>query len=299
MHMNRMAALSAAIVLVACGGGGSEPAKAAAAPAPAGPHATAFTRHFSVSMNKLEVDEHKYVDGVAVRVPGGGAALLSSVPLDACTKLAVIARPEADYAALASEGKPSLAVVKDEEHPNGAVLQTEPYMTQTLEESVPGLVTDGAKFVAKGDIGDAGWGQIDATKYGGTNSAHASLDIDLPYATMPASDPAADASDEGKWLRDLREQAGKSSSTDISVTQATVEASAAIPEGDYRSGGEWFDVVVNWNDPKVTAVVRDKDCATLVIGAMSFSDKPVQAVVHTRMVDGQRKAISVVTTGDD
>lgn len=292
------AALSAAIALAACGGGSDE-AKAAPAAAPSGPHATALTRKFSVMMDKLEVDEHRYVDGIAIKVPGGAAALLSATPLDACTKLAVGARAEPDYAALGADGKPSLVIVKDEEHPNGAALATQPYMTETLEEELPGLAVDGARFVFKADVGDAGWGQIDATKYGAKNSAHVSVDIDLPYATMPAADPAADAGEEGKWVRDLIAAAAKSSQSDIEETQRVVDASLAVPEGDFSSAREWFDVVVNWKEPKVAAIARDTDCATLVIGAVSFTDKPVQAIVHTRTVDGQRKAVSVVTMGDD
>lgn len=295
MRTIKFASLSAAIALASCGGGVSEEAKAAAAPA--GPHATAVTRKFSVMMDKLEVDEHKYVDGIAIKVPGGAAALLSVTPLDACMKLAVGARAEPSYSVLGSDGKPSLVIVKDEEHPKGAALATQPYMTETLEEELPGLAVDGAKFVFKADVGDAGWGQIDATKYGGTNSAHVSVDIDLPYATVPPVDPAADTGEEGKWLRDLREQADKS--TDPNDTQALVVGSTAIPEGDYTSERDWFDVLSNWKRTKVVAVARDKDCATLVVGAQSFTDKPVQAIVHTRMVDGQRKAVGVVTIGDD
>ena len=62
-------------------------------------------------------------------------------------------------------------------YPQGAALVVEAYSTTTLEGTLPGLDTKGKEFVASGDVGDAGWGSIDPTKYGAEKSPHVRMDV--------------------------------------------------------------------------------------------------------------------------
>ncbi|MEO7936323.1 MAG: hypothetical protein ABIR27_08690 [Dokdonella sp.] len=285
------------VALVACGGTqpGSD-AAAASTPAKQGPHAHAVTKQFSIEGNKLVVAETTYVDGMAMRFKDGATVALTEAPISACAKLAVMANSRSEFETAALGAKPVLMLVRNEEYPQGAILLVEPGSTTTLEATFPALVTKGDALIASGDIGDAGWGSIDATKYGGEKSPHVRLDVNLPYsARSDAGAVAADASAEAKWLRELQAKAGND-------TQAVVDASFLIDPEDYRSGmssSRWFDVLANWSDFSVVSLATDKGCATMVLRAPGFSGGYREAVIQTQLIGDVRKVISAQTEDFD
>lgn len=285
------------VVLGACGGTGSAGESAAAAPpAKQGPHAMAVTKHFSVEMDKLIVEEKSYVDGVAMRFKDAAAVALTEAPISACAKLAVVANSRTELQTTALGDKPVLMLVRNEEHPQGAILLVEPFSTTTLEDAFPALVTAGDALIAKADVGDAGWGSIDATKYGGAKAPHVRLDVNLPYSVRSDADAvAADASAEAKWLRELQAKAAND-------TQAVVDASIQVDAEDYRSsmsGSRWFDVLANWSDFSVISLATDKGCATMVLRAPGFAGGYREAIIQTQMVGQERKVISAQTEDMD
>ena len=284
-------------LLGACGGTGTGTESASAvAPAIQGPHAKAVTRQFSVEMDKLVVAEKIYVDGVAMKFKDGAAAALTETPISACAKLSVVVNSRSELQTAALGDKPVLMLVRNEEHPQGAILLVEPYSTTTLEDAFPALVTNGDALTASGDVGDAGWGSIDATKYGGEKSPHVRLDLNLPFATRNDSDAvAADASPEAKWLRDLKAKAG-------SDTQAAVDVSLQVDAEDYRSSmtsSRWFDVLGNWSDFSVVALATDKGCATMVLREPGFAGGYSEAIIETQIVGDVRKVTSAQTESMD
>ena len=289
MKCNRVMATSVLVMLCACGEQGiGKEASADAASARKGPHAQAVTRQFSIEMDKLIVAESTYVDGVAMRLKDGGAGvMLTEAPLSACARFSAGMRGDLDFDAATYGDKPVLLAVRNDEHPEGAILLLEPYSTTTLEDKVPVLVTEGDRLVAKGDVGDAGWGSIDATRYGAKNAAHVSLDVDLPYLAVADADPvAADASAEAAWLRELRGKA-------VDDPQAVVDDTLMVGESDYSASTGWFDILANWKALSVVALATDTDCATLVMRSPGFAGGYSEAVVMTRIVDGKRKVTGV------
>jgi len=282
MKCNRVMATSVLVMLCACGEQGiGKEASADAASARKGPHAQAVTRQFSIEMDKLIVAESTYVDGVAMRLKDGGAGvMLTEAPLSACARFSAGMRGDLDFDAATYGDKPVLLAVRNDEHPEGAILLLEPYSTTTLEDKVPVLVTEGDRLVAKGDVGDAGWGSIDATRYGAKNAAHVSLDVDLPYLAVADADPvAADARAEAAWLRELRGKA-------VDDPQAVVDDTLMVGESDYSASTGWFDILANWKALSVVALATDTDCATLVMRSPGFAGGYSEAVVMTRIVDG-------------
>lgn len=294
MKIVRIVLVGTIVVLGACGGTGSAgESKAAVTPAAKqGPHAKAVTKRFSVDMDKLVVEEKTYVDGVAMRFKDSAAVALTEAPISACAKLAVIAESREELQTAALGDKPVLMLVRNEEHPQGAILLVEPYSTTTLEDAYPALVTTGDAVVASGDVGDAGWGSIDATKYGGAKAPHVRLDVNLPYsARNDAGAVAADASVEAKWLRELQAKTGND-------PQAVVDATTHIDTEDSRSSmtsSRWFDVLGNWSDVSVVALATDKGCATMVLRAPGFAGGYREAIIQTQMVGDARKVISAQT----
>lgn len=283
--------------LGACSGAGSGgETSAASAPVNQGPHAHAVTRQFSIDMGKLQTEEKTYVDGVAMRLEDGAGAILTEAPLSACAKMAVVARGNLDFDAATLGEKPALMLVRNEEHPQGAILLIEPYSTSTLEDALPALVTDSEVLAASGDVGDAGWGSIDPTKYGGEKAPHVRLDVKLPFASIDSADPiAADASAEAKWLRDMRAKAA-------SDTQALVDASLQVNMEDYsgsQARSAWFDVLSNWANLSVVALATDKDCATMVVREPGFIGGYREATIQTRMVGDVRKVTAAQTRSMD
>lgn len=252
-----------------------------------GDHANAVTKHFSIEMGKLIVEEDTFVDGVALRLADGSVgAILTQAPLDACRKLAIALRGDFEVAPASHGDKPVLQVVRDSEHPEGAILLKEPYMTTTLEDKVAALMAGPDRFVVKADVGDAGWGSIDATKYGGKNAPRAHLDIDLPYLGAGSGDPvAADASAEATWLRDLQMKAEAGSS-------AAASDSLQVGENDYFTESTWNNVLNNWEGLSVIALATDKDCATLLVRAPGFAGGYSDATIQTRTINGTRKVVS-------
>ena len=297
MKIVRVVVAGVIVALGACGGtqpGGD--AAAASAPAKQGPHAHAVTRQFSIEGSKLVVAESTYVDGIAMRFKDGAAVALTETPISACAKLAVMASSRTEFDTAALGAKPALMLVRNEEHPQGAILLSEPGSTTTLEATFPALVTKGDALIASGDVGDAGWGSIDATKYGAEKSPHVRLDVNLPYSTRSdAGAVAADASAEAKWLHDLQAKAGND-------TQAVVDASFLVDPEDYRSGlssSRWFDVLANWNDFSVVSLATDKGCATMVLRAPGFSGGYREAVIQTQLIGDVRKVTSAQTEDFD
>lgn len=249
----------------------------------------AVTRQFSIEGGELKIEENTYVDGVAIRLDDGAGAVLTRTPMSACDKLAVAAIGSLDFNASVFGDKPALVLVRNAEHPQGAILRTEPYVTSTLEESFPGLVTDGDTLKGSGDVGDAGWGSIDPTQYGAEKSPHVRLDVKLPYSTIDSADPiAADASPEAKWLRDTQAKA-------VGDAQGVVDGSIEINPEDYSgslASSTWFDVLANWANLNVVAVATDKDCATLVLREPGFVGGYKEAILQTRMIGGVRKVVA-------
>lgn len=297
MQIMRVFVLGVVAVLAACGGAesGGE-AAVAAPPAKQGPHAKAVTKQFSIDMNKLVVEEKTYVDGLAMRLKDGAGAVLTEAPLSACAKMAVVSRGNLEFDAAIFGEKPALLLVRNEEHPQGAILLIEPYSTTTLEDAFPTLVTEGDMLVASGDIGDAGWGSIDATKYGGEKAPHVRVDVKLPYSSIDRSDPvAADASPEATWLRETRAKAAAD-------TQAVVDASLQVNMEEYSgssTSNAWFDVLGNWSSLSVVALATDKDCATLVLREPGFAGGYREAIIQTQMVGGVRKVTAAQTESMD
>lgn len=297
MQAIRAIVVLAAAMLGSCGNAGSGGESVAASqPRQQGPQARAVTKSFSVEMDKLIVDEKTYVDGLAMRFENGAAAALTEAPISACTRLAVVAQSQTELQTSALAEKPVLMLVRNEEHPNGAILLVEPYSTTTLEDAFPALVTEGNELIAKGDVGDAGWGSIDATKYGAEGAPHVRLDVSLPYAKPGDIDPvAADASAEAKWLRDMRAKAAPD-------TQATVDASLQVDPDDYSgsvTSNAWFDLLANWANFNVVAVATDQGCATLVVREPGFVGGYREAIIQTRLVDNERKVTSIQTESKD
>jgi hypothetical protein len=297
MQFMRVVTVGIVVLVGACGGGGSGgETVAASAPAEQGPHAHAVTRQFSIEVGKLVVDEKTFSDGLAMRLEDGAGAILTEAPLSACAKLAAVAHGSLGFDATTFGDKPALVLVRNQEHPQGAILLIEKYSTTTLEEAFPSLVTEGDTLIAAGDVGDAGWGSIDATKYGGEKSPHVRLDVKLPYASLDSADPlAADASAEAKWLRESQTRAAG----DI---QAAVDASIEVDTEDYSgsvTSSAWFDVLANWKDFSVVALATDKDCATMVVRQPGFVGGYQQAIIRIRTVDGVRKVIAADTKSMD
>ena len=297
MHVIRSFAVTVFALLGACGqaGTGGE-SNADPAPAAQGPHAHAVTEQFSIDMGKLVVEEKTYVDGLAMRLADGAAAVLTEAPITACAKLAVVAQSRTELKTTALGEKPVLALVRNAEHPQGAILLLEPYSTTTLEDALPTLATEGNTLAASGDIGDAGWGSIDATQYGAEKAPHVRLDVKLPYAKPGDADAlAADTGAEAKWLREMRAKAA----TD---TQAVVDASVQVDPEDYSGSvttNAWFDVLSNWGNLSVVAAASDKGCSTLVVREPGFIGGYREAIIQTTMVGDVRKVTSVQTESMD
>ncbi len=297
MSSMRAVAVGFVVLLEACGGGGSGGETVAAnAPVKQGAHATAVTKQFTIDNGKLQVEEKTYVDGLAMRLKDGAGAVLTEAPLSACAKLAVVARGKLDYDAAILGDKPALLLVRNEEHPQGAVLLIEPYSISTLEEAVPSLVTEGDTLTASGDVGDAGWGSIDATQYGGEKAPHVRLDVRLPYASLDSADPVvADASAEAKWLREMRAKAATGG-------QAVADASLQVNMEDYsgsQASNTWFDILTNWANFNVIAVASDKGCATMVVREPGFIGGYTEAIIQTQMVGDVRKVTAAQSESID
>ena len=297
MQVMRAVALGMVVFVGACGGteSGSE-SVAASAPVKQGPHAQAVTKQFTIETGKLLVEEKTYVDGVAMRLKDGAGAVLTEAPLSACAKLSVVARGNLDYDASTLGDKPALLLVRNEEHPQGAVLLTEPYSISTLEGALPTLVTEGDSLLASGDVGDAGWGSIDPTQYGGEKAPHVRLDVKLAYASIDSVDAIkSDSSPEAKWLRDLR---GK-----VAIgTQGVIDASLKVNMEEYsgsQASSAWFDVLSNWANFNVVAVATDKGCATMVVREPGFIGGYNEAIIQTQMIGDVRKVTAAQTQSMD
>jgi len=273
---------SAAATLVMLGACGSSD--------PAEPRELAVLTRFSVAMDTLSVEEHKYVDGIAVFVDGGRAVLLTEESLDACLKLAIAGTDSAEFELLAQDGKQGIRLVRDNAHLDGAVLEVGLGGDRIVTKTFPEFPTEGTSFEFEGDVGDAGGGTIDATRYGRENAPLLSLDVDLPFVSVPPPNPAAEASAEAGWLRDTQKYILATSDRH----SALADSLEAHP-GDSDSKYNWSDMIRNWKELKVVAVARDSSCATLVLHALDASDQPVQGVVRLRGDGDARKVVSVAT----
>jgi len=299
MNANRIVSAGVLAFLCACGQSsvGKEVATAQGKAASKAPQPLAVTKQFNVEMDKLIAEESTYVDGFALRLKDGGAgAVLTEAPLSACARLAISARGNLEFNATTYGDKPTLLLIRNDEHPNGAILKLEPYVTTTLEDALPALVTDGDNLMAKGDVGDAGWGSIDPTKYGSEKAPHVRLNVKLPYASLAKVDAlAADASAEAAWLRDLQKKAAAD-------TQAVVDGSIQVNEEDsssYSTTSSWFEILGNWGDVNVVALATDTNCATMVLRTPGFAGGYREAIVETRLIDNVRKVIAAQTESMD
>lgn len=275
--------------LSACGGGGTGEPAAGAPSAPPKPtaKAEAVVRTPDFESGEMKLIERRYVDGVAFRIPEGAAVLLSPTPMDACTRLAVLARDSADFSAFATADAPALAVVRNAEYPQGSVHYLEQGSTTFLSQAIPSLHFEGERFVAKGQ----------ETHYG-TDAGKPSLefDVDLPYASIKDFDAlAADAGPEAAWLRGLAKQAV------VDGAEAVVAATFLENEEDwtsYSARSTWFDVLANWTDLNVIAAGGDADCATLVVQAPGFSGGWRKAILRARGPADQRKVYAAESSDD-
>jgi hypothetical protein len=169
-----------------------------------------------------KVVERRYVDGVAIRAAEGTVALLSLEPLDACVRLAVVAKNSIHVDAFASAEQPVLAIVRSDAYPDGSVQLVEPGATTFLAETVPGLQDGGDRLVAKGqtDSGDLGSGHDEPSL---------EYDVDLPFVSMDAYDPiGADSGAEAGWLRKL-------AAVPDGEREAAIDASFLTNEDDWDS----------------------------------------------------------------
>ncbi len=282
--MNKRILLGLAVAwLSACGGGGTGEPAAGAPSAPPKPtaKAEAVVRTPDYESGEMKLIERRYVDGVAFRIPDGAAVLFSANPMDACTRLAVLAREGSDFGAFASAEAPALAVVRNAEYPQGSVHYLEQGSTTYLSQAIPSLQFEGDRIVAKGQ----------ETHYG-TDAGKPSLefDVDLPYASIKDFDTlTADAGPEAAWLRGLAKQAVADGA------EAVVAATFLENESDwtsYSARSTWFDVLANWNDFSVIAAAGDADCATLVVQAPGFSGGWRKAVIRARGPADQRKVFA-------
>jgi hypothetical protein len=279
--------------LSACGGG-AEPGSDTSVPAAkSGSTATAVVRiadNFSVEWKQIE---WHFVDGIALRTDDGPVALLTTDPIDACTRLAALARGSTDLRAFANAGAPVLIVVRNERYPQGSVQLIEPLSSMYLSsmylmEAIPTLQTDGDRLVAKGqEPGDEPFADKPSLEY----------DINLAYASMAEFDPlAADAGPEAQWLRGLVQQARAGTEADVTATFFVDEDE---DEWDsYSSRTTWFSVLKNWKDFNVIAAASGPDCATLVLQSPGFVGGSRKAIVRARGAGDQRKVFAAETSED-
>jgi hypothetical protein len=272
--------------LSACGGG-AEPGSDTSVPAAkSGSTAMAVVRTPDYDSGELKQIERRFVDGVALRTDDGPVALLTADPIDACTRLAVLARGSTDLRAFAITGAPVLMVVRNEEYTQGSVQLIEPHSSLYLAEAVPKLQADGDRLVAKGQ--EPGYEPF-------ADKPSLEYDIDLAYASMAEFDPlAADAGPEAQWLRGLVQQAGAD-------TEATVTATFFEDENDwysYSSRATWFDVLSSWNDLNVIAAASGPDCVTLVVQSPGFAGGSRKAIVRARGAGDQRKVFAAESSDD-
>lgn len=275
-------------VLAACGGGTEPAATAAPAAEPAKPvsRAEAVVRQPDYDSSEMKLVERRYVDGIALQTSEGPAALLTTTAMDACTRLAVLARGSADFGVFAGDGTPALVVVRNEEYPQGSVQLVEPGVTTFLATAIPTLQADGDRLVAKGqEAGNEPFSDKPSLEY----------DVDLAYASMAGHDPlAADAGPEAAWLRGLARQA------DADV-EATVAATFIEDEDDWNNYGSrstWFDLLSSWEDFSVVAAASEADCATLVVQAPGFAGGARRAIVRARGAGEQRKVFAAESSED-
>ncbi len=275
--------------LAACSGGddsGAVTAAVAAAPAKPASGVEATVRSLDYVDTGMKLVEHHYVDGMALKTPDGPAALLTTTPLDACTRLAVLARGSADLGSFATAEVPALLIVRNEEYPQGSVQLVAPGQTTYLSQPMPSLQTDGDRLVAKGQ---------EEGSESTLNKPKLEYAVDLAYASMADFDPlAADAGPEAAWLRGLVQQAEPDA-------EATVTATFFEDENDYSSYSSrstWFDVLSNWEDFNVTAAASGPDCATLVVQAPGFSGGSRKALLRARGAGDQRKVHAAESSED-
>jgi len=278
--MNRHLLL--ALMVVALSGCGDSEESVAESAAPTA-RATALVRTADFSGSEMKMVERRYVDGVALRTSDSAAVLLSATPMDACTRLAVLVRGSTDFGPFASAEAPALALVRNEEYPQGSVHFLEQGSTTYLSQTLPSLQADGDRFIAKGV----------ETEYAPT---HLEYDVDLPYASMAEFDPlVADAGPEAGWLRALVEQADAD-------TEAVVAATFFENEADwnsYSARSSWFDVLGNWDNFNVIAAASGAECATLVVQMPGFSGGSRKAVIRARGPADQRKVFAAETSDDN
>jgi hypothetical protein len=212
-----------------------------------------------------KVVERRYVDGVAIRADEGTVALLSQAPVDECLRLAVVAKKSVHVDAFSSDEQPVLAIVRNDEYPDGSVQLVEPSATTFLAETVPALQDGGDRLVAKGqtDSGSLGSGQ---------EAPSLEYDVDLPFVSMDAYDPvAADSGAEAAWLREL-------AAVPDDQREAVVDGSFLTNDDDWNSTTSrygWAEILGSWEDVSVIAAASGPDCATLVLRAvvtMTYGD---------------------------
>jgi hypothetical protein len=212
--------------------------------------------------------------------------LLTAQPVDACLRLAVLARGSADFGAFASSEAPALVVVRNEEYPQGSVQLVATGSTTYLNQAVASLQTDGDRLVAKGE---------EEGHAGTLNKPSLEYDINLAFASMAEFDPvAADAGPEAAWLRGLLQQADADA-------EATVAATFLEDESDYSSYSSratWFDVLANWESFNVIAAASGPDCATLVLQTPGFSGGWSKVVLRARGAGDQRKVHAAESSED-
>ncbi|MGQ0800668.1 MAG: hypothetical protein ACT4NL_11225 [Pseudomarimonas sp.] len=275
--------------LVACSGGddsGTVTAAGAAAPAKPASGVEAMVRSQDYDDTGPKLTERRYVDGMALKTPDGPAALLTTTPLDACTRLAVLARGNADLGSFATSEVPALVIVRNEEYPQGSVQLVAPGVTTYLSQPMASLQTDGDRLVAKGE---------EAGSEFTLNKPSLEYAVDLAYASMADYDAvAADSGPEAAWLRGLVKQAEPDA-------EATVTATFFEDENDYTSYSSrstWFDVLSNWENFNVIAAASGPECATLVLQTPGFSGGSQKVLLRVRGAGDQRKVHAAESSED-
>jgi hypothetical protein len=255
-----------------------------------GPVATAQTVSNSFADGEMKAVRANYVSGLAFRAENTALAVLTTQPLSACDRLGLLARASSNLDWIART-RGALLVLERAEGAEPAAKIVEPYVSTTLVDPLPSLVTDGNTLSLSGSFGS-----VDSGPMMGEKKTEAALvaNVRLPYATLAEFDATkADTSASAVWLRAQMAKAKDDA-------EAVVEATIAPPdESDPMSGvnrGAWFNVLANYADINVIAEASEADCATLVIRAPGFSGGYSEALIETRGTGEARKVTAVNTT---
>jgi hypothetical protein len=270
-------------MLAACGSG-AESTSATLVLSKAG-RAEALVRSVDYGSGEMKHVDLRFVDGVALQTSDGPAALLTTSPMDACLRLAGLARTDGRFHVLSHAGSPVLVISRNERYPQGSVQLIERGLTMHVADGLPTLQTDGKRLVAKGRLDDPN-PMTEALEY----------NVDLAFASLAAFDPLeADAGAEAQWLRGLMQS-----------TRADAEAMATAtfleyeddPNYDFRGSRATWSNLLQWPNFNVVAATSGPDCLTLVMQAPGHVVGSRKAIVRAVGAGDDRKVFAAETSED-